>query len=501
MTEEDPTVTTSTTEDDNHPLAPGRRVRRHMPVRISHNLRSRVGDALRGIREPTQAISVTGSDDAITQRHARAVIDLCLRTGEAMLATGASASDVVATVLRLARAYGLTSAHVDITFTSITISVHRGLDEDPISVMRVVRALTTDYSRMQGVLRLVDDISTADEPMDVEEARRQLSTILVQKRPYARWVVTAGKAILAGGVVVMYDVGPLLALIAAMATVFVDIVTRQLSKLGVAGFFSQIVAASIITWVAVFFYWLRSMGIEIPGSNRPTLIVISGIIMLLSGIAFTGAARDAIDGYYVTATARGMEVIMLTLGLAIGISLTLGIAMSINVPMRVGTTLGPDGGLFWGMVGAGLIGIGFALTSYAQWRMVWTSGAVAAVVFAFHQFVQSITTQPGVSQAVAGTLAGGIGYLTYRWIKAPEGAISMAGVIGLIPGLAVYRALHAFIDSEYGINHALPAMGVAFAVGIGLAAGTTIGGYAARSAFGLDRFARVAIRRGTRSMR
>jgi len=229
--------------------------------------------------------------------------------------------------------------------------------------------------------------------------------------------------------------------------------------------------------------------------------VISGIIMLLSGIAFTGAARDAIDGYYVTATARGMEVIMLTLGLAIGISLTLGIAMSINVPMRVGTTLGPDGGLFWGMVGAGLIGIGFALTSYAQWRMVWTSGAVAAVVFAFHQFVQSITTQPGVSQAVAGTLAGGIGYLTYRWIKAPEGAISMAGVIGLIPGLAVYRALHAFIDSEYGINHALPAMGVAFAVGIGLAAGTTIGGYAARSAFGLDRFARVAIRRGTRSMR
>ncbi len=482
------------------PYAPGRRVRRG-PVRISHNLREIVGDALRGIREPTQAISVTGSDDAVTQRHARAVIDLCLRTGEAMLATGASAADVVATVLRLSRAYGLTSTHVDVTFTSITISVHRGLDEDPISVMRVVKALTTDYARMQGVLRLVDDITSSEEPMDVDEARTELSAILAQKRPYARWVVTVGKAVLAAGVVTMYDVGPILVAVAALAVVLVDIVTRQLSKLGVSGFFGQIVASSIITWVAVLFYWLRSTGIEIPGSNRPTLIVISGIIMLLSGISFTGAARDAIDGYYVTATARTMEVVMLTLGLAIGISLTLGIAMSIGIPMRVGTTLGPDGGLAWGVLGAGLIGIGFGLTSYAEWRVVWLSGGVAAVVFAFHQAVAPLTNQPGVSSALAGVLAGVIGYLTYRWIKAPEGAISMAGVIGLIPGLWVYRALYAFIDSEYGVNAALPAMVVAFAVGIGLAAGSTIGGYAARRAFGLDRFARASIRRGTRAMR
>lgn len=497
VSEDSPAAPSQTAEQ----WAPGRRPRPIAPARISHSLRERVGEALRGIREPTQAISITGSDDAISQRHARAVIDLCLRAGEAMLATGASAADVVATVLRLSRAYGLTSTHVDVTFTSITISVHRGLDEDPISVMRVVRALTTDYARMQGVLRLVDEITSAEELIDVDAARAELSAVLAQKRPYARWVVTLGKAILAGGVVVMYDVGLLLVVVAAFAVVLVDVVTRQLSKWGVAGFFSQIVASSIITWVAVLFYWLRSSGIEIPGTNRPTLIVISGIIMLLSGIAFTGAARDAIDGYYVTATARIMEVMMLTLGLAIGISITLSMAVRIGVPMRVGTTLGPDGGLLWGMIGAGLIGIGFGLTSYAEWRVVALSGGVAAVVFAFHQAVLPLTSQPGVSSAVAGTLAGVIGYLTYRWIKAPEGAVAMAGVIGLIPGLAVYRALYAFIDSEYGINAALPAMVTAFAVGIGLAAGTTIGGYAARRSFGLDRFARASIRRGTRVMR
>ncbi len=480
---------------------PEERASRQGPPRISHQLRSKVGDALRGIREPTQIISLTGSDDAVTQRHARAVIDLCLRTGEAMLATGASASDVVATVLRLSRAYGLSTTHVDVTYTSITISVHRGIEEDPISVMRVVKALTTDYARMQGVLTLVDEITRASEPMDVDDARAALSAILVRERPYARWVLTLGKAILSGGVVLMYDVGPILVLIAGLAAVLVDIVTRALANLGVAGFFGQIAASSIITWVAVLLYWLRSTGIELPGSNRPTLIVISGIIMLLSGISFTGAARDAIDGYYVTATARGMEVLMLTLGLTIGISLTLGMALSLGIPVHVGTTLGPDGGLFWGVAGAALVGLGFALTSYANWQVVGVSAVAAAVVFAFHQFVAMFTTQIGLTSALAGVLAGVIGYLTYRWIKAPEGAVSMAGLIGLIPGLAVYRALYAFMDADYGIEAALPAMVAAFSVGIGLAAGSTIGGYAARRAFGLDRFARVAIRRGTRVMR
>ena len=229
MTEEPQTSVTPSPEDGSQPpvYAPGRRIPRTGPVRVSHSLRAKVGEALRGYREPTQAISLTGSDDAVTQRHARAVIDLCLRTGEAMLATGASAADVVATVLRLSRAYGLTSAHVDVTFTSITISVHRGLDEDPISVMRVVRALTTDYTRMQGVLKLVDEITSSDEAMDVDEARAELSAIVTRKRPYARWVVTVGKAILAGGVVVMYDVGVLLVVVAALAVVLVDIVTRQ----------------------------------------------------------------------------------------------------------------------------------------------------------------------------------------------------------------------------------------------------------------------------------
>src|SRR5690606_29031502 len=108
------------------------------------------------------------------------------------------------------------------------------------------------------------------------------------------------------------------------------------------GFFVQMAAAAATTVIAVFTFWLDSIGVELPGANHPTVIVISGIIMLLSGIGLTASARDAIDGYYVTASARGLEVVMLTLGLAIGISVTLGIALRLGIPVPVGTSLGDD---------------------------------------------------------------------------------------------------------------------------------------------------------------
>ncbi len=73
--------------------------------------------------------------------------------------------------------------------------------------------------------------------------------------------------------------------------------------------------------------------------------------------------------------------------------------------------------------------------------------------------------------------------------------MTMAGIIGLIPGLAVYRALYEFMDSEYGVTAALPALVLALATGLGLAAGTTIGGFAARRMFGLDRPAVLSLRR------
>lgn len=460
------------------------------------------GDKIRSLWHtndtPTSVIGAITNSNTLPEKHSRAVIDLCLRTGEAMLATGASAADSVATVLRISQAYGITGMHVDITFTSITVSMHRGLNEDPLSVMRIVRVRTIDYTRLQNVYLLIDEITGTDQPLDVQIAREKLSTILTQPHPYKRWVVTAGKATLAGGVAIMFNVSFVLVFVAMASAIASDFITRKLGKLAVPAFFAQMAAAAATTSIAVFMFWLRDLEIEIPGSNNPTVIVISGIIMLLSGVGLTAAARDAIDGYYVTATARGMEVLMLTLGLTVGISIVLGISLRIGIPVAVSDTLGDKTTLLSGVAGAAIIGAGFALTSYVRLRFVLLSAVVAGVVYAVYYAVVPLASQPGLAPAIAGVVAGAFSYLIYRWVKIPEGAMGMVGIISLIPGLAVYRALYSLMDSELGINQTMPAMVIALATGLGLAAGTTVGGFIARRTFGLDRFALLALKRTRR---
>lgn len=469
---------------------------RRVPWRRKNRSILQIADGvLRGSTAPTQVISVAGGEGQSSPHHVRVVIDLCLRVGEAMLATGASAADVVAMVLRISNAYAVSGMHVDVTFTSITVSVHRGMDEDPLSVMRIVKVRTTDYTRLQNVYRLIDQITRTGSRLPVDAARERLTSVLASPHPYRRWVVTLGKAILAAGVVVLFNAGLVLVLVAAVSTVISDLLTRQLAKWSVPGFFAQMAAAVVTTSIAVLLFWLRSVGIELPGSNAPTVIVIAGIITLLSGLGLTAAARDAIDGYYVTATARGMEVFMLTLGLAVGISAVLGIALRMGIPITVATSLGEAIGLVPGVVGSALIGCGFALTAYVRFRLVPLMAAATSLVFAVFLLVSPFVSQPGLASGIAAVAAGVIGYLTYRWIKVPEGATTTAAIIGLIPGLAVYSALYVLVDSTTGVMEALPAAVDAIATGIGLAAGTAIGGFAARRTFGLDRQAMLAGRR------
>jgi len=136
-------------------------------------LRDRAERAVRGSGIPDDLVALWQGTDGVDQRTARAVIDLAMRVGETLLSTGASASDVVATALRLTDAYGLRSVHVDVTFTSISVSYHRGPDADPMTVMRGITVRSTDFTRLERLQALVRDISV--EPVEIELARARFA--------------------------------------------------------------------------------------------------------------------------------------------------------------------------------------------------------------------------------------------------------------------------------------------------------------------------------------
>src|SRR5699024_2863426 len=134
----------------------------------------------------------------------------------------------------------------------------------------------------------------------------------------------------------------------------------------------------IPTVVAVTIFWLKDLGWAIPGVESPSLVVISGIILLLSGLSVMGAAQDAIDGYYVTAGARAMEVGLLTLGLAVGVATVLGAAWRLGIPMEISPFITVGGVPVQSTVAAAGMGSGFAPSTYIGLPGALVASAIAA---------------------------------------------------------------------------------------------------------------------------
>src|SRR3954447_22774335 len=90
--------------------------------RRNAGLPDRTWRAIAGSGPPTEPFALRSQPSRVDDSTAHKALGLALRIGESMLAVGASAADVDATVLRVAAAYGLTGCQVDITFTSLTVS-------------------------------------------------------------------------------------------------------------------------------------------------------------------------------------------------------------------------------------------------------------------------------------------------------------------------------------------------------------------------------------------
>lgn len=469
--------------------------------RVGRAWRLRAAHVVRGVSPPTLALGLrTGGDDGVSQRHARSVIDLALRVGEALLSTGASAADCVTNLLRLTDAYGIRSAHVDVTFTSITVSIHRGLDEDPLSMMRVIPGRATDYTRLEAVQRIVDEVVLAAESgrdmRDIDDARRELTEVLRAPHPYRRWVVTLGAALLAVGVVMLFGAEPGMWVVAAVSAAVVDRVQRFMYGVRLAAFFAQVVSAAVPTTFALGLYAVEMAGVDIPGVRSPSLVVISGIVMLLAGLGVMGAAQDALDGYYVTAGARGMEVIMMTIGIAVGVALVIGTANRLGVSMEVSPFVVLGGTPVLSTVGAILIALGFCLGTYTGRRTTMVAMLVAALGWLVFELGLAVGLGAVASTALASAPVGALAYAVHRRLRVPELAVGTAGIVSLLPGLAVYRAIYLMQESTPGVvGNAVTHFVLAVSTGVALAGGLSIGGYLARRRLGLDRAAQLARRR------
>ncbi|CAM4160085.1 threonine/serine exporter family protein [Nocardia ninae] len=426
--------------------------------------RPATADTIVAAPSPLQPIDLT--DDARVAE----VLDLAVRVGEVVLASGTGVIDTTTQVRFIAATYGLARCDVDVTYDSIRIWADRGPRLPPASSMRIVTYRSLDFTRLAAVDRLTRRIR--NEVVAPEDARAALDTITTAPHPYHRWTATFGWSLLAAAIAALLGGGIVVAAVSFVTTLAIDRSNRVLNRYGLPFFFQHMVGGAIAATPAVVLATLAEpLGIQVD----PALIIAAGITVLLSGLQLVGAVQDGITGAPITSTARMLEVMMMTGGIIAGIALTLRIGwlFGATVPPILTTPAGGIIDLPVQIVAGAVASLAFALACYAEKRALTAAAGSGAAGTICYLVVQEIGFGPVLSSGVAATVIGMAGGLMARRALTPPLVVAIAGITPLLPGLKLYRGLYAVLNDELvlGANQLL----LAFGVGCALAAGVTLG--------------------------
>ncbi|MCR6481535.1 threonine/serine exporter family protein [Amycolatopsis sp. OK19-0408] len=400
------------------------------------------------------------------------VLDLSLRLGEVQMASGAGASDVTATIIAIAGALGLPHCEVDVIFTSITVTCHRGSELSPITALRVVRSRSLDYTRLTETEKLIRQIVRGN--VGAEQAQTELERITSAPHPYPRWTATLAWGGLAAFITILLGGGFDVALVAFVISAAIDRLGRLLNRYSLPFFFQQVVGGLFAT--------LSAMAIVSSGmmtTDRPTLVVAAAVTVLLSGLSTVSAVQDAITGYNVTAAGRTMETALMSAGLIAGVVLALRIAVLLELPLTplpeiTGSTPQQLPLIVLGGAGASAC---FALASYAKLRATLVAAAAGAIGAAVYGSLMVAQLDGVSSSAVAATLVGFCGGVLARRLGVTPLVVAVSGITPLLPGLSTYRGLYQ-IGVEPGGN--ISTLMTAVAIGLALAAGVVLGEWLAQ---------------------
>ncbi|WP_448321432.1 threonine/serine ThrE exporter family protein [Streptomyces sp. CO7] len=402
------------------------------------------------------------------------VMDLALRIGELLLAGGEGSEDVEGAMFAVCRAYGLDRVEPNVTFTLVSISYQPSLVEPPVSASRTVRRRGTDYTRLAAVFALVDDLSDADEdsPVTLEEAYHRLGEIRRNRHPYPTWVLTVSAGLLAGAASVLVGGGVLVFLAAAVGAMLGDRLAWLCADRGLPEFYQFVVAAMPPA----------AMGVALTLAHadvRASAVITGGLFALLPGRALVAGVQDGLTGFYITASARLLEVMYFFVGIVTGVLIILYFGVQLGAQLNPDASLAiverPVVQIFASM----LLSLTFAVLLQQERStvlLVTLNGGVAWVVYGAMHYAGGLS--PVASTAVAAGLVGLFGQLLSRYRFASALPYTTAAIGPLLPGSSTYFGLLGFAQNN--IDRGAASLSQAAALAIAIAIGVNLGSEVSR---------------------
>lgn len=423
-------------------------------------------DSLRGTpyRDPERM-------DPPEEGRTRQFLDLAVRVGELLLRCGAGTRDVESSVVAVAAAAGFERLEVDITNQSLLVQCVPATGH-PITVLRVVRSSTRDFSRLVAVHQFVDQLVSGE--FELGEATARLRAIQREPRFWPRWSVSLAYGLLAAAVAALLGAGLPAIGFAFVSSVIVDQVGIVLARHGLPAFYVSTAGGVIATVFAWGAFALGHTGLYPMSTADFAYVVAGGIVVLLPGRAMASAVEDAVTGYPITGAGRLFGVALTSAGIIVGVAAGLSLTLRIDHAASLGLVspaqlhfTGHEATLLLRLVAGGIGAGASAIAMRTRRRLVLPTALLGAggllVTDLAHESV-GLGSITAIALACVGI--GFVGRLAALRLGAPALVLVVPAISPLLPGLRIFRGMYELVSgSIVGHGDALSSTGVATLLG------------------------------------
>lgn len=391
------------------------------------------------------------------------LLDMAAELGYYLAISGAETFRVEDSVCRVLNAYGLT-AEVFAIPNCLTVSFDTN-DGVPMTRMRRVGYHGVDLDSVERFSNLSRRIC-ANKP-EPRIAMQWLKEVAASRVQYNLPMYMIGNFVGAAGFGWFFGGNLLETLIAGFCGILVGIVNKAMSTLKVNNFFTTILSAFLMSFVA---YTISATGIIESADSA----IIGALMILVPGLLFTNAMRDIIFGDTNSGVNRIVQVILVAVAIAIGTGFALNTATQLyGTPITDQVASYDD----WITTLASLVGcIGFAIQFNVHGPGSLLCALGGGITWLAYCIAYRHTNDVVMSNFIAAIIASAYSEVMARIRKYPAISYLVVSLFPLLPGAGVYFATNCIVTGDmagFG-TRATQTIGIAGALAIGILIVSTV---------------------------
>lgn len=400
-------------------------------------------------------------DRILKEKKIRRELDLLLRTGEVLVASGADTNRIIRNMHRTAAFLGLPEENLHIHVTYNMLQVNLSDEEHSLSKFQRCDRHGINMTAITEISQLSWKAIREDYSLDKYE--EELEKINGKPRNYTVNQVAVGAGFACGGFCIQFGCDWTAFFYASIAAIVGFRLRAYLNEKGSNGYVNIGIAAfvsTLLAWLSTFIstpavaQYLPEWLYAILHTDTPWHPLMACALFIVPGVPLINFVSDMIESHIQMGLSRAINTLLKVTAMSFGISMAITVCGVDNFVKDLSMT--PHNTYISYSIAAAISAMGFSMIFNIPKRLLWVVAIGGIIAVCTRNFVNlgasnnnvGLDQGPIMASLVGSTLISVIAVKFVHVFHAPHQCLAIPSVIPMVPGVLMYRALFALIEMQ-----------------------------------------------------